>query len=247
MTDTAPTPADTLPPTRTPLWQAIARTLRAEIETGHYPPGARLPPESAMAARFGVNRHTIRRALADLAEAGLTHARRGAGVFVLARPTDYALGRRVRFTQNLAASGRTGTHRFTRIETRRCDATEASALALAPGDPVHVVEGLSLADGQPLALFRSVLPGWLTGFADAARAHQSITAALAACGVPDYTRASTRITAKLALATQGAALQVPEGAPILRAVSVNLDTAGRPVEYGHTWFAGDRVSLVLAD
>lgn len=232
---------------KTPLWQAIADTLRAEITSGHYPPGDRLPSEAALATRFGVNRHTVRHALAQLADAGLVHARRGAGVFVTARPTDYALGRRVRFSQNLAAAGRTGSHRFTRLETRPCDALEAQMLDLSPGDPVHVVEGLSLADGQPLALFRSVLPGWLAGFCDQARDHQSITAALAACGVADYTRASTRITAKLANATQAVALRIPQGAPVLRSVAVNLDDRGRPVEYGRTWFAGDRVSLVLAD
>lgn len=238
---------ETLPTDRVPLWQAIAASLRAEIETGHYRPGDRLPTEAQLSARFGVNRHTVRHALADLAEAGLVHARRGAGVFVTARPTDYALGRRVRFSQNLAASGRAGAHRFTRLETRPCDAVEAQALALAPGDPVHVIEGVSLADGQPLALFRSCLPGWLEGLPDHARAHQSITAALAACGVADYTRASTRITAKLATATQALALQIPQRAPVLRSVAVNVDAGGRPVEYGRTWFAGDRVSLVLED
>lgn len=231
---------------KTPLWQAIATTLRAEIRTGHYRPGDRLPTEAQLSDRFGVNRHTVRRALADLAGAGQVHARRGAGVFVTGRPTDYALGRRVRFSQNLAASGRTGSHRFTRLETRPCDRTEAEALALTPGDPVHVIEGQSLADGQPLALFRSVLPGWLEGFVDHARDRQSITAALAACGVADYTRASTRITAKLADATQAAALRLSQGAPILRSVAINVDDRGRPVEFGHSWFAGDRVSLVLA-
>ncbi|MDM7458481.1 MAG: phosphonate metabolism transcriptional regulator PhnF [Paracoccus sp. (in: a-proteobacteria)] len=230
---------------RVPLWQAIADTLRAEIQSGQYGPGDRIPSETALAARFGVNRHTVRHALADLAQAGLTHARRGAGVFVLARPTDYPLGRRVRFSQNLAAAGRVGTHRFTRLETRPCDAEEAEALALDPADPVHVVEGLSLADGQPVALFRSVLPGRLKGFLEAARDRQSITAALADCGVADYTRASTRITAKLASATQASMLHLSQGAPILRSVSVNLDDRGRPVEYGRTWFAGDRVSLVV--
>lgn len=230
---------------RVPLWQAIAATLGHEIDAGHYRPGDRLPSEAQLAARFGVNRHTVRRALAELAEEGRLHSRRGAGVFVTARPTDYALGRRVRFSQNLAAAGRSGSHRFTRLETRPADAAEAEALALAAGAPVHVVEGVSLADGQPLAMFCSVLPGRLEGFLAAAEAHRSITAALAACGVADYTRASTRITAKLASATQAVALQVPQGAPVLRSVAINLDAAGRPVEYGRTWFAGDRVSLVV--
>jgi GntR family phosphonate transport system transcriptional regulator len=28
-------------------------------------------------------------------------------------------------------------------------------------------------------------------------------------------------------------------------VAVNIDGAGRPVEYGITWFAGDRVTLTV--
>jgi GntR family transcriptional regulator, phosphonate transport system regulatory protein len=63
--------------------------------------------------------------------------------------------------------------------------------------------------------------------------------------VPDYTRASTRLTAVAATATQGLHLRLPEGAPLLRSVAVNVDAEGRPVEYGHTWFAGDRVTLTV--
>jgi GntR family transcriptional regulator, phosphonate transport system regulatory protein len=168
-------------------------------------------------------------------------------VFVTARPTDYALGRRVRFHQNVAASGRTPSRRITLLETRAASAREAEALALAEGERVHVIEGQSLADGQPLASFRSVfpaagLPDFLTHMAET----QSVTAALAACGVADYTRASTRITAKLASAVLAVSLQVTEGAPILRSVAVNVDAAGRPIEFGTTWFAGDRVALTFA-
>jgi hypothetical protein len=36
------------------------------------------------------------------------------------------------------------------------------------------------------------------------------------------------------------------GAPILRSVALNHCPEGRPVEYGTTWFAGDRVALTLA-
>ncbi|MDO9527337.1 MAG: GntR family transcriptional regulator, partial [Gemmobacter sp.] len=93
--------------TRGALWKTIADTLAAEIGRGHYAPGDRLPSEAALAARFGVNRHTVRHALGGLADQGLVHARRGAGVFVQGKPAEYALGRRVRFHQNVLASGRT--------------------------------------------------------------------------------------------------------------------------------------------
>ena len=53
---------------RPPLWTAIRDTLLKEIAQGHYAPGARLPTEAHLSERFGVNRHTVRRALAQLAE-----------------------------------------------------------------------------------------------------------------------------------------------------------------------------------
>lgn len=231
---------------RTPLWTAIATTLRDEIGAGRYGPGDRLPTEADLARRFGVNRHTVRRALADLAEAGLVHARRGAGVFIAARPTDYPLGRRVRFHQNLKAAGQSPDKKILSAETRTADAREAEALALPPGAAVHVYEGISLADGAALALFRSVFPAdRFPGLLDALVETRSVTAALARFGVDDYTRASTRLTAKLATPTQALHLATREGAPILRSVSVNVDSTGQPVEYGHTWFAGDRISLVI--
>lgn len=232
---------------RSAIWKSIVDTLSAEIAEGHYKPGDKLPTEAQLAARFGVNRHTVRHALAALAEAGTVHSRRGAGVFVTIKPTDYAIGRRVRFQQNLAASGRMASRRISLLETRACDGKEAEALQLAPGDPVHVVEGVSLADGVPLALFRSVFPAArVPGFLEAMEGRQSITEALAVCGIADYTRAQTRLTAKLARPVQALTLQIAEAAPILRSVSVNVTEDGKPIEYGITWFAGDRVSLTMA-
>ncbi len=230
------------------LWFTIAATLRSEIGAGHYRPGVKLPTEAALAARFRVNRHTVRHALAALAERGLVHSRRGAGVFVALRPTDYPLGRRVRFNQNVMAAGQTPSRRINRNEIRPCDAEEARALHLRTGDPVHVVEGVSLADGHPIAAFRSVFPA--ARFPELPRhlaETQSITAALRALGVTDYTRAETRLTAQLADPVLALSLNIRPGAPVLRTVAVNVDPKGVPVENGTTWFAGERVTLTLAD
>ncbi|MBK5946150.1 phosphonate metabolism transcriptional regulator PhnF [Rhodobacter veldkampii DSM 11550] len=231
---------------RTPIWKSIAATLDAEIAADLYRPGDRLPTEAELAARFGVNRHTIRHALADMGARGIVHSRRGAGVFVAARPLDYAIGRRVRFHQNLAAAGHLPERTILRMETRRSEAREAEALALPAGAMVHVHEGVSSADGAPILMFRSVFPADRFPDLPAALTETgSVTAALARGGVADYTRAVTRLTAKLATAMQALHLRIAEGAPILRSVAINVDGAGRPVEYGHTWFAGDRVTLTM--
>ncbi len=231
---------------RTAIWTSIAATLTHDIAEGRYGPGDKLPTEAELAHRFGVNRHTVRRALGAMADDGLLHARRGSGVFVAQTPTDYPIGRRVRFHQNLAAAGRTAAKTILTLETRTADTREADALALAPGAQVHACEGLSLADAQPIAVFRSIFPAArFPGLLADLDETKSVTAALARQGVSDYTRVTTRLTAKLATATQALHLRIAEHAPILRTVAINIDPDGAPVEYGHTWFAGDRVSLIV--
>lgn len=232
---------------RPTLWTAIADTLRNEIASGHYGPGARLPSETRLAARFGVNRHTLRRAIAQLVDEGHLRTRRGAGAFVVQPVTDYPITRRVRFHRNLLAAGRMPDRRWLAIETRGADPEEGAALRLEPGAAVHACDGLSLADGQPVSIFRSVFPAdRLPELPAALTEHGSVTRALALCGLDDYIRASTRVMAVAADAAQAAQLQIAVGAPLLRTLSINVDAVGVPVEFGRTHFAGDRVALTLA-
>ncbi|WP_299963992.1 phosphonate metabolism transcriptional regulator PhnF [uncultured Roseobacter sp.] len=233
---------------KTPIWQAIAASLRSDLAEGRYAPGDKLPTEAALAERFGVNRHTVRHGISALVADGLIRTRRGAGAFVSATPTDYPIGKRVRFHENLIAAGRRPEKRVLDVEQRTTTAGEAHALKIAPGERVCVYHGLSLADGQPIAVFESVFPAVrLGGIADALAQTSSVTEALRAVGVLDYTRASTRLTAVRATAMQALHLLVAEGDPLLRSSSVNVDQDTRPVEYGRTWFAGDRVTLTLEE
>lgn len=233
---------------RTPIWQSIASALTEDIAEGRYGPGDKLPTEAELSSRFGVNRHTVRHALKSLSDNGLVHARRGAGVFVAQVPTDYAIGKRVRFHRNVEQAGRLPGKEVLHLETRSADTAEATALDLAEGAEVHIYDGLSLADGNPIALFKSVFPA--TRFPDMpeqlARL-RSVTAALKENGVADYTRAWTRMTARRATATQALHLRISEGDPVLRTKGVNVDPDGNPVEYGITWFSGDRVTLTLTE
>jgi DNA-binding FadR family transcriptional regulator len=58
---------------------ACARSLRESIVSGELSVGASLPPERELAATFGVNRLTLRAALAQLGAAGLIAVRHGSG------------------------------------------------------------------------------------------------------------------------------------------------------------------------
>lgn len=231
---------------KTPVWKAIANALRSDLAEGRYSTGDKLPTEAALADRFGVNRHTVRHGIAALVDEGLIRTRRGAGAFVAATPTDYPIGKRVRFHENLIAAGRQPDKRVLGIEERAATQGEAQALAVSAGATLCAYHGLSLADGQPIAVFESLFPLLrLAGMTEALQETSSVTAALTAVGVSDYTRVSTRLTAVRATAPQALHLSLKEGEPLLRSTSVNVDRNGSPVEYGRTWFAGDRVTLTL--
>ncbi len=233
---------------QTSLWASIAETLSRDIGDGHYAPGDKLPTEHSLADRFGVNRHTVRRALASLVDQGLVRTRRGTGAFVLAKPTDFPLGPRVRFHENLLAAGRIPSKQRLSVVVRGASRGEAEALNITPEAAVCAYHGLSLMDGSPVGLFESVFPlDRIPGLDKVLETEPGVTAALRACGVPDYRRVSTRLTAVLATATQALHLQVDEGAPLLRTTSLNLGPDDLPVEYGRSHFASDRITLTLGD
>jgi len=60
----------------------ISAYLRRAIETGAYSEGDRLPPERQLALTFDAARSTVRRALDQLAKAGLVSRRLGSGTYV---------------------------------------------------------------------------------------------------------------------------------------------------------------------
>jgi len=229
------------------LWERIYETLSGEINAGQYPAGAKLPTEAELSRRFAVNRHTVRRALDALQAEGRIHVRRGAGSFVTQGRIDYRIGPRTRLTRNLAESGLSAGRRLLRVETVAADQRQAEALAIAPGDPVALTEGVSSADGVPIIYVRSAFPvGLLPGIAAALEAEGGgITRALARCGVNDYTRCWTRLTAERAGALIARHLKMNEANPVLLAEALNVDAAGRPVEFGRSWFCSERVQLVV--
>jgi GntR family phosphonate transport system transcriptional regulator len=229
------------------IWRQIHDTLAEEISAGRWPPGARLPSEAELSRRFGVNRHTLRRAMAALSAEGSVHVRRGAGAVVTGGRIDYRLGARTRFSANLNAAGRAPGRRILRLETVAASREEALALALAPGAPVHVAETLAEADGVPVIHSVMTFPAHLTALPDGLRAGLGVTDALRACGVLDYTRDWTRLTAGRPGAIIARHLKMPDGAVALFAESVNLGADGAAVEYGRSWFCTDRMSVISGD
>jgi GntR family phosphonate transport system transcriptional regulator len=232
---------------REPFWTRIASDLADAIVRGAYRPGDRLPSENVLAEQFGVHRHTIRKSLASLCSKGLVRSTQGSGTYVEDFAVDLVLAKRTRHQHNLSHAGLKGGLRVLRARTTRATKAQASALQITPRSKLLLLDVLGEAEGVPLHVSERVFP--LPRFAglDAVVAETgSITEAFRAAGVADYTRRESRITAHLPDPEVAAHLRQPPSRPVLRVESVNVDTAGVPIEFAVTWFAGDRVHLVVA-
>jgi GntR family phosphonate transport system transcriptional regulator len=228
-----------------PLWRRIATTLGEEIADGRLPPGAQMPTEMALAARFAVNRHTVRRAIEDLSRAGLVTTEQGRGSFVSEDVLDYVVGPRTRFSEWVRRNNREPSGRVLDLRTTQADAVIAEGLSIAPGDSVVMMERLGLADGLPVGVSTHWFPAALPGIADALAREDTITAALAAAGVRDYRRSRTRVSARLPDAAEAALLRTARNRPLLVCENTNVDVDGRIVELGYTRHPTPRVQVVF--
>ncbi len=66
---------------RESVYRTIANELQDRINAGEWQPGERMPTESELVAEFGVNRLTVRQALAQLQQTGVVEIRHGSGTY----------------------------------------------------------------------------------------------------------------------------------------------------------------------
>lgn len=239
-------PADVARGSGVALWRQIAERLEGEIASGALPPGTRLPTEAELAERFGVNRHTLRRALSVLSEQGLIEATPGRGTFVHEPPLRYPIGARTRFSENVLAEGRAPGGRVVGSRIEKAAADIAAALGLAIGTPVLRLDMVREADGVPLTIGSH----WYVAekFPDidlVAAATGSVTRAMETLGAGDYRRLETRITARLADEEERRLLALAPGRAVMVVEAINGDARRRPLQFSRARFAAERVQLVV--
>lgn len=229
-----------------PRWQVIADTLEGDIRDGVYRPSDRLPTELELATRFGVNRHTVRRAVASLQDQGLVRIEQGRGTFVQEDIVDYPVSSRTRFSEIVKRQARTPSGTKLRSTTIPADEAMAEALKLVRGAPIALIETVGMVDGVPISLasHHFSLDRFPEIFA-AYEAERKITPMLKRLGVDDYLRKSTKVTARLPDVHEQRHLRLSRVSPVLCLEAVNVDADGEPIEYGLTRFSSGRVQIVI--
>ncbi|NKW80415.1 phosphonate metabolism transcriptional regulator PhnF [Ochrobactrum pecoris] len=229
------------------IWRQIADEIRGDIMAGKLQSGARMPAEMELADRFGVNRHTVRSAIAALTQEGVLRAEQGRGTFVAnAKRLTYQIGRRTRISQSLASQVRDMKGSLLASGTVPASPDIAEALEIEPGSPVTRLETLHSADGRPVS--RATL--WISAenFPEIAMDYAesgSITVAFRKAGIADYFRKSTVISARHADSDDLKHLKLSPGAIVLTAKAINVKPDGKPIQYSLTRFSADNMEFSI--
>jgi GntR family transcriptional regulator len=221
----------------------IADAIRARIESGQYPPGAKLPGLPSLAQTYGASLVTVRLALARLRQEGLIMSQQGVGNFVREHPPvrRFGIGRYSRSVWAgrdaqplLAAEGaRQGRAVGQATETGQVPAPSFVADRLpgvAEGDLVHVRRRTTSIDSvinQSVDSYFTLAtadrnPDLLTGRGTGGH----IARINAISPVLDI---QEEITARMPTSPEAARLQIPEGTPVLDVIRT-YHTAEGPLD-----------------
>ncbi|HBX54802.1 phosphonate metabolism transcriptional regulator PhnF [Pseudomonas sp. UBA2684] len=225
-----------------PLYRELAAVLRAEVQL--LAPGDYLPGEIQLAARFAVNRHTLRRAVDELVLEGRLLRQQGKGTRVLARPLIYPVEAGSAYSDSLSALGHRVEAQLLERRQRTATQEECQHLQLSAAADVLELSTLRLLDGQPVSLIRHRFCASRVALLAAYRGG-SLRHYLAERDLP-LTRTFSLIGARLPSRDEAARLLMPQHAPLLSVLTLSRDMAGRPVELALSTSRADRFQYQVA-
>lgn len=228
------------------VWRQIAADLHAAIGQGAMADGEQLPTEGQLAKRYNVNRHTVRRAIASLANEGHLKAVRGRGTFVAEKPIAYPLRSRTRFSEIVSSQDLSPGGRLIAALSEPATPVVAAHLQVEPGSQLLRAETLRVVEGCPVVVGSSwfpssLVPEFLVDYAELG----SISDALGRAGFADYRRKTSWVQAAAASIEDAAQLKLDPGAPILLVESLNVTPKGDPLQFSRSRFAASAIQLVV--
>ncbi|WP_366653503.1 GntR family transcriptional regulator [Fodinicurvata sp. EGI_FJ10296] len=226
-----------------PLYLRLQSAIARAIGDGRLLPDDALPAERDIARDIGVSRVTVRKAIQALVRDGTLRRRHGSGTFV-ARTRERVqqpLSRLTSFTEDMISRGLVPTARWLERSVTHAAPEEAMTLGLSPEDRVARLYRLRLANGEPMAIERAVIPARL--LPDPETVSASLYEALDRNGARPV-RALQRLSAEALDAADADLLGAPDGAAALAIVRISYDGDGRTVEFTRSIYRGDTYDFV---
>lgn len=225
-----------------PLYHQVEQHLLGRLRGGDFAPGTLLPTEEQLCAAYGVSRITVRKALESLTQQGAITRRRGIGSFAAERAHGVHSVRLSGSLDEFLQSAVQLRSRVLSMEACAADDEVASALALAPLDPVTRLELVTAGADGPLAHLVIYFPeavGRLLSIEDVS-GDVPVVRMVERKLSRSVVRAEQLIQPDIAGAETAAHLGVARGTPILRVRRTYYAVSGQPVEIAFVHYHPER-------
>ena len=223
--------------------QAVRDHVLALLRDG-LEPHERIPTERDLSAQLGVSRLTVRRAVEQLVHERVLYRIQGSGTFV-AEPLIRKGSDLTSFSEDMRERGRIPSTRVLQVEHVVAGAFEGWRLGVSPGEPLHHLTRLRLADGRPMCLEEV----WLVASLTPGLTERDLTGSLYDTLREAYRiepeSAEQEVRATVLDEGQAGLLEVPTLSPAIVVERVTFDAKGRAYELGVSRYRGDRYSLTL--
>lgn len=233
-----------------PLYERVRQAVKSSIDDGRYAPGERLPSEARLAEDLGVNRLTVRRAIEELARAGVVESRQGSGTYVSAPIVRLPVSQKLStdslvqgMTAQIAAHGYTYEDVF--LRATKVDAGPNRASVELPPGPLWRVDNAIVVNGETWVWSSSWVPRHLL---DDPEGNWNASTGLYGQlndAVSELRPLWRSIAADAATLEDADILGVRAGSPILVRDGLTADETGTPVLRVTRRSRMDRVSYVL--
>lgn len=224
-----------------PLYQQIKALITQSLISGEWAPGAAIPSEMELAARFGVSQGTVRKAIDELAAENIVVRRQGKGTYVATHSEDTV---KLRFLRLVATDGSNELldNKLLSCERSKAPANIARLLEIKTGSAVIEIKRLLLFSSKPQILDRIVLPSasFKGVTAERIEAYNGSMYRMyeKLLGI-HMVRSEERLTAVGAEADVATALNLKQGTPLLSIERVSYTYGDKPMEW--------RLGLCLTD
>ena len=227
-----------------PAYIRIHDAIKKEIAGGVWEIGQRLPSERDLADDYEVSRMTLRQAITLLVEEGILERRVGSGTYVASHRVQEKMRGTTSFTEIVRSQGKTPSSQLISYQRKPANETEIQQLQLKATDTVVRMERVRFADNVPLVFEVASIPEKLIQSFNQEDITEHFFQTLTDNGY-EIGKSQQTIYAKNASERVANYLKVPKNHAVLALTQVSYFTDGRPFEYVHSQYVGDRFEFYL--
>ena len=187
---------------------------------------------------------TLRQAITLLVEEGILERRVGSGTYVASHRVQEKMRGTTSFTEIVRSQGKTPSSQVVSYQRKPANETEIQQLQLKPSDYVVRMERVRYADNMPLVFEVASIPEKLIREFKREDITEHFFQTLTDNGY-EIGKSQQTIYAKNASERVANYLKVPKNHAVLALTQVSYFTDGRPFEYVHSQYVGDRFEFYL--